>query len=121
MSVLGWSWGSERHTPTHTSPAGLWKSDVEQSERYVTAILYLNPGWAEADGGQLKCFLGCSPDDDAGQTATAVEEVVPAAGRLVLFRSAFAFAVASGSTAGTNYKEHIRAWTATMGTKGCIA
>lgn len=44
--------------------------------RRFTAILYLNPGWARAHGGQLIAW-----------TPTGLRKVAPLAGRLVLFRS----------------------------------
>ena len=66
-----------------------WLSVREQSDRQITAILYLNeaPWDAEVDGGCLRCFVGAAPDDTAGATASHVIDVAPVGGRLVLFDS----------------------------------
>ena len=74
-----------------------WKSDREQSERRITAIVYINPwgeGWEEEGGGEgnrngggLRIFVGADKGDDDGGTAREVVDVAPAGGRLVLFDS----------------------------------
>jgi hypothetical protein len=65
-----------------------WKSSREQSERVLTAILYLNEeDWSvERDGGQLRVFLECTDKDDTA-TAAEVRDVAPIGGRLVVFKS----------------------------------
>jgi SM-20-related protein len=45
--------------------------------RAISAALYLNEGWSEADGGQLRMYLG------GGRS----EDVLPLGGRLVAFLS----------------------------------
>jgi SM-20-related protein len=45
--------------------------------RAISAALYLNEGWSEADGGQLRMYLG------GGRS----EDVLPEGGRLVAFLS----------------------------------
>ena len=59
------------------------------AQREYTAILYLNAeDWcARRDGGALRIFGGCDEDDDAGGSATDVEDVAPVGGRLVVFDS----------------------------------
>lgn len=60
-------------------------SDVgASSERLVTALFYLNPGWSARNGGQLRVFL---PQLDGPQDELSVADVLPVADRLVLFRS----------------------------------
>ena len=49
--------------------------------RVLSSVLYLNPGWLPASGGQLRLYLG------AGAQAAHVD-VFPDAGTLVLFLSA---------------------------------
>lgn len=49
--------------------------------RTLSAILYLNQDWTEADGGQLRIFV--DPDDDS-----RFEEILPLGGQLVTFLSA---------------------------------
>jgi SM-20-related protein len=51
------------------------------SSRKLSAICYLNPNWQAADGGQLRLFL---PEADGTETNV---EILPEAGRLVLFDS----------------------------------
>lgn len=46
------------------------------SARIVSFVFYLNEGWTEADGGQLRIFDG-----------DAYSDVLPAAGRLAMFLS----------------------------------
>lgn len=52
----------------------------DQDQRLVSTILYLNPGWREEDGGQLRIYT--DPTDASRQ-----EQVLPLAGRLVCFLS----------------------------------
>lgn len=51
-----------------------------QNERKISLVLYLNPDWKDADGGQLRLF---SPDDPDKEVAL----ISPRMGRLVLFKS----------------------------------
>lgn len=55
--------------------------------RELTAIVYFNPDWVEADGGCLRCHVGTDAADDTGETATVQRDIEPVAGRLVVFRS----------------------------------
>jgi SM-20-related protein len=48
--------------------------------RIITAILYLNEDWQDADGGQLRLYTDGSEGGDC-------VEIFPHAGQLVLFRS----------------------------------
>jgi hypoxia-inducible factor (prolyl hydroxylase) len=50
--------------------------------RRVTMILYLNEGWREQDGGQLRIFPPSAAPD-----AAHVAEIAPRSGRLLLFLS----------------------------------
>ena len=52
---------------------------VGRSNRVLSTVLYLNPSWAEGDGGELVLY------DEAG--AAVVEKLCPEAGRLVVFLS----------------------------------
>ena len=45
--------------------------------RQLTAILYLNDRWTEADGGALRCHLGADRADEDGGTARQVVDVLP--------------------------------------------
>lgn len=49
----------------------------DDDSRCVTAVLYLNPDWQPADGGELRMYLG------AGETL----DIPPLAGSLVVFLS----------------------------------
>jgi len=51
-----------------------------QHSRRITLVLYLNPEWTAADGGELCLY---APEDESRE----VHRVLPLAGRLVLFRS----------------------------------
>lgn len=66
-----------------------WKSDREQSERRLTAILYVNDpeeGWDGGDcGGELRLFLGADLSDSIGDTASEIIDVPPIGGTLVIF------------------------------------
>lgn len=48
----------------------------KDDHRKLSVICYLNKDWKEADGGQLRMFIGNEPKD-----------ILPLAGRLVCFRS----------------------------------
>lgn len=65
-------------------PGSFYKKHLDQfrgvEQRQVTAILYLNESWQEADGGQLRIFL----NEQTGETL----EVLPTMGTLVTFLSA---------------------------------
>lgn len=65
-------------------PGSFYKKHLDRfrgsSERSVTAILYLNPDWQPADGGQLRLYL-----DDDGRDYRDIE---PRAGTLVVFLAA---------------------------------
>lgn len=65
---------------------GFYKPHLDRHDntlsRIITAILYLNDGWAEGDGGELK--LWTTPGDNLG----AFELIEPRLGTLVLFRAA---------------------------------
>jgi len=50
---------------------------ADQARRQISTIFYLNPGWREADGGELRL-----------ETAAGVRSVLPEAGTLVAFRAA---------------------------------
>ncbi|SEA80334.1 SM-20-related protein [Thiothrix caldifontis] len=50
------------------------------SARIISAVLYLNEAWDEADGGQLRLYTG---EDTAGEYV----DIFPHAGQLALFRS----------------------------------
>jgi SM-20-related protein len=52
------------------------------SARLVSAIVYLNDRWTAADGGQLRLYT----DPEAGVSGAALD-ILPEAGKLVLFRS----------------------------------
>ncbi len=66
-------------------PGTYYRKHLDQfrgaSQRTVTTILYLNPGWCAADGGQLRMY---TDQEDPGR----YEEILPVAGRLVTFLSA---------------------------------
>lgn len=92
-----------------------WKADREQSDRVLTAILYLNPDGWEKDipfegsiggseggaavqpqphqeeergaGGHLRLFPGAARSDRTGATCSCPVDVAPKGGRLVLFDS----------------------------------
>jgi Rps23 Pro-64 3,4-dihydroxylase Tpa1-like proline 4-hydroxylase len=53
-------------------------SDEELDGRRITAIFYLNPGWQQGQGGELRLY----PFPDAGPV-----DIAPVADRLVLFSS----------------------------------
>lgn len=65
-------------------PGSFYKKHLDQfrgtSERSVTAILYLNPDWQPADGGQLRLYL-----DEA---CSEYRDIAPRAGTLVVFLAA---------------------------------
>lgn len=65
-------------------PGAYYRRHLDQFQgtqhRLVTVILYLNPDWQEADGGQL-CLYPDPADDGRYQ------ELLPIAGRLVCFLS----------------------------------
>lgn len=65
-------------------PGSFYKTHLDQfrgtSERSVTAILYLNPDWQPADGGQLRLYL-----DEA---CSEYRDIAPRAGTLVVFLAA---------------------------------
>jgi len=67
----------------------LWLRSREQRKRHVTCVLYLTPPhWdTHVHGGALRCYRGCTGDDDDGRTAVTVTDVAPVGNRLVLFRS----------------------------------
>ncbi len=65
-------------------PGAFYRKHLDQFQgtrhRLVTVILYLNPDWREADGGQLRIY----PDPaDEGR----YRDLLPVAGRLVCFLS----------------------------------
>lgn len=53
----------------------------QQVGRRLSVICYLNDGWTDGDGGQLRMYL---PQEYGGEV---VEDVLPLGGRLVLFLS----------------------------------
>ena len=67
----------------------LWASSREQSQRVLTAILYVtDPDFdSSVHGGCLRLFLGCEARDASGETALSVRDVEPVPGRLVVFKS----------------------------------
>lgn len=66
-------------------PGTCYRKHLDQFQgvglRTVTCVLYLNPGWQEADGGQLRLY------HDPGD-ACRFQDVLPLGGRLVTFLSA---------------------------------
>lgn len=65
----------------HYAPSGAFYARHRDAfrgddNRRLTAIVYLNPGWSAADGGQLRAFLGERP-----------VEIAPELDRLVVFLS----------------------------------
>ncbi|KAI9489433.1 hypothetical protein BDB00DRAFT_981146 [Zychaea mexicana] len=56
----------------------------DTQQRRVTAIMYLNPGWTQRDGGELKIF---GRSEGNGMTDAADRTVAPMLGRLVIFLS----------------------------------
>jgi len=52
----------------------------EENRRVVSLVLYLNQGWSEADGGELRLYA-------AADTDTAAARIQPLAGTLVCFLS----------------------------------
>jgi len=63
------------------APGAAYARHVDQplgrAQRQISLILYLNPGWTPADGGQLRHFDG-----------TGSHDIAPIGGRLVAFGSA---------------------------------
>jgi SM-20-related protein len=61
-------------------PGAFYKRHLDQfhtdDHRKLSAICYLNEGWTQNDGGQLRMHL-----------ASGAEDVLPVAGRLAIFRS----------------------------------
>lgn len=51
-----------------------------QPNRRISLVLYLNPEWQPADGGELVVYCPANPERE-------IHRVVPQAGRLALFRS----------------------------------
>ena len=51
-----------------------------QQQRKISLVLYLNPDWTEADGGELCLY-------DSQDENRALQHILPQPGRLVLFRS----------------------------------
>ena len=66
---------------------GFYKAHLDRHAktlaRQVSVIAYLNEGWTEADGGQLRLFT----DPEKGAAGPFLD-VLPQAGTVVLFRSA---------------------------------
>lgn len=66
-------------------PGAFYKRHLDNfrgtSNRLVTALLYLNEGWQESDGGQLRLYTD-------GSDGSNYIDIFPHAGTLVLFRSA---------------------------------
>lgn len=68
----------------------VWFSKPEQSKRFITCVLYITPSdWNchRGDGGVLRCYMGCEPQDDTGDTAHHTLDVEPNYGRLIIFKS----------------------------------
>ncbi len=53
---------------------------LQNTQRRISLVLYLNSRWSDSDGGQLCLY---SPDDDTVE----IKRILPQPGRLVLFRS----------------------------------
>lgn len=53
---------------------------LQNTQRRISLVLYLNSQWSDSDGGQLCLY---SPDDDTQE----IKRILPQPGRLVLFRS----------------------------------
>ncbi len=66
-------------------PGAFYRRHLDQfkfvQRRLVSCILYLNPDWAEGDGGQLRIY---EPDGAGGERS---HDVLPEPGRFVCFRS----------------------------------
>ena len=66
----------------HYPPGAFYRKHLDafkgRSNRILTTVLYLNPDWSSADGGQLVIY---------GQRQEILETVLPEAGKLVLFLS----------------------------------
>lgn len=76
--------GFEGHFAVYP-PGAFYRKHLDQfrgiGERTVTTVLYLNEGWDEEDGGQLRLYV--DPQDE-----TRFVDVAPIGGRLVTFLSA---------------------------------
>jgi SM-20-related protein len=53
---------------------------VDSPHRKLSLVLYLNPEWADTDGGELAIY-------DSENPGTEITRVLPLSGRLVIFRS----------------------------------
>lgn len=53
---------------------------LQNTQRRISLVLYLNHEWGQADGGELCLY---SPDDDTVE----IKRILPQPGRLVVFRS----------------------------------
>ena len=92
--VARYETGGYRAHLDHDPPADddlywLWESSREQSQRVLTAILYLTDEDFDSGvhGGCLRLYLGCETGDASGETALSVKDVAPVPGRLVVFKS----------------------------------
>lgn len=76
--------GLEAHYAVY-APGGYYKKHVDRfqnaDERVISATLYLNPDWTDADGGQLRLYTENQNGEDR------YVETLPRAGTLALFRS----------------------------------
>lgn len=60
----------------------------DTSQRRITAIMYLNPGFSSSDGGELKLFGASHDTADGGGGLDAADHVIPPLlGRVVIFLS----------------------------------
>lgn len=66
----------------HYPPGAFYRKHLDafkgRSNRILTTVFYLNPDWQETDGGQLVIY---------GEHGDVLEQVLPEAGKLVLFLS----------------------------------
>jgi len=68
------------HYPVGTGYRKHLDQHRDSPHRRVSLVLYLNPEWAQNDGGELAIY---APDDESREVA----RILPRGGRLVLFRS----------------------------------
>ncbi|NYT84727.1 2OG-Fe(II) oxygenase [Pollutimonas harenae] len=74
---------AEFHFARYPSGQGYTKhldQHKDQRHRKISLVLYLNPGWTRADGGEL-CLYAAQDENQE------IQRILPQPGRLVLFRS----------------------------------
>ncbi|NOS98836.1 MAG: 2OG-Fe(II) oxygenase [Methylotenera sp.] len=60
---------------------------ADQSVRQISCILYLNQGWLEDDGGELRLYLNQDDAINAPELTIKHLDIAPISGRLVMFLS----------------------------------